>query len=63
MLFISNCIFKCHVKSKIMLGITDLILDNLATLCENQHLFLVIYRNKEGVGVPGAKWMMDPGVI
>lgn len=46
-----------------MLGITDLILDNLATLCENQHLFLVIYRNKEGVGVPGAKWMMDPGVI
>lgn len=46
-----------------MLGITDVILDNLATVCENQHLFLVTYRNKEGVGVPGAKRMRDRGVI
>lgn len=46
-----------------MLGITDVILDNPVTLCENQHLFLVIYRNKEGVGVPGAQWMRDQGVI
>lgn len=46
-----------------MLGITDVILDSLVTLCENQHLFLVIYRNKEGVGVLGAKRLRDRGVI
>jgi len=46
-----------------MLGITDVILDNLVTLCENQHLFLVTYRNNKGVGVPGAKWMRDQGVL
>lgn len=62
-MFINNCIFKCNVKSEIMLGITDVILDSLVTLCENQHLFLVIYRNKEGVGVLGAKRLRDQGVI
>lgn len=39
MLFINNCVFKCYVENKIMLGITDTILDNLETLCETQHLF------------------------
>lgn len=64
MLFINNCVFKCYVKNKIMLGITDMILDNLETLCETQHhFFLVTYRNKEGVGVPAAKQTRDQGVI
>lgn len=51
--FINNCNFKCHGKGRIGLGITDVILDNLETLCAKQLLFLVTYRNKEAVRVPG----------
>lgn len=41
-----------------MLGITDVILDNLAIVWKPAPI-LVTYRNKEGVGVPGGKRMRD----
>lgn len=60
MLFINNCIFKCHIKIRILLGTIAAILDNLATVSADiSQLAAAI----GGVGVPGAQLMREQGVI
>lgn len=59
-LFINNCIFKCHIKIRILLGTIAAILDNLATVSADiSQLAAAI----GGVGVPGAQLMREQGVI